>query len=125
MWMKYGSLLCLVLLLGLVPRMSAQQSSPEKPLSDEQKLGQRIFQQRCSICHALPMVISKPYGPLLNKEIVQGREASVRTTIMEGVTGFMPGFRYGMEPSDVKAIIEYLKTVEKPAQPITNWAAEH
>ncbi len=70
------------------------------------------------------MVISKPYGPLLNKQTVEDRESSVRTTIMEGEAGLMPGFRYGMEPSEINAIIEYLKTVEKPAQPVINWAAE-
>jgi mono/diheme cytochrome c family protein len=27
----------------------------------------------------------------------------------------MPGFKYGLEPSEIDAIVEYLKTVPKPA----------
>jgi mono/diheme cytochrome c family protein len=105
--------------------LSAQSLGHENSLSEKQKLGQRIFQQRCSICHTQAMIISKPYGPLLNKEILDGRESSVRATISEGETGLMPGFKYGMQPFEIDAIIEYLKTVEKPARPITNWVAEH
>lgn len=91
---------------------------------EKQQQGQRLFQQRCSICHTLPMVMSKPYGPLLNKEIVSGREGSVRSSIMEGEIGLMPGFKYGLQPAEINSIIEYLKTVKKPAQPIINWVAE-
>ncbi len=105
--------------------LHAQQPSAKKPLADQQKLGQRIFQQRCSICHTLAMVTSTPYGPLLSKEVVEGRESSVRTTILEGATGLMPSFRYGLEPVEIDAIVAYLVTVEKPAQPITNWTARH
>ncbi len=123
--MRRGVLPVLSLLLGLSVVLCGQQDGQQKPLTDKQKLGQRIFQQRCSICHTQAMVISKPYGPLLNKDRIEGREATVRTTIQEGVTGMMPGFRYGMDSSEVNAILEYLKTVEKPAQPITNWTAEH
>jgi mono/diheme cytochrome c family protein len=71
------------------------------------------------------MVISKPYGPVLNQGTVGGREGSVRSTIREGETGLMPGFRYALEPAEIEAIIEYLKTVEKPAQPPAYWVAEH
>lgn len=60
------------------------------------------------------MVISRTYGPALSKETVEGREDSVRLTIREGETGLMPGFRYTLEPAEISAIIDYLKTVEKP-----------
>jgi mono/diheme cytochrome c family protein len=123
--MKYRLLFAPLFLICLTSFTSAQTQSHDNSLSEQQKLGQRVFQQRCSICHTQAMIISKPYGPLLNKELIQGRESSVRTTIMEGETGLMPGFRYGMEPSEIDAIIEYLKTVDKPAQPIVNWVAEH
>jgi len=96
-----------------------------KDLNDEQRAGRRIFQQRCAVCHTPPMVISRQYGPFLNRETVAGREGSVRSTIMDGETGLMPGFRYGMEPSQVEAIIEYLKTVEKPSRPVNSWVAGH
>jgi hypothetical protein len=28
----------------------------------------------------------------------------------------MPGFKYGLEPSEINAIVEYLKTVPRPAK---------
>jgi mono/diheme cytochrome c family protein len=71
------------------------------------------------------MVISKPYGPALNKGMVEGREGSVRYTIKEGEIGLMPGFRYALEPAEIDAIIEYLKTVENPVLPAGYWVAEH
>lgn len=71
------------------------------------------------------MVISKPYGPALSRETVAGREGAARSTIMDGETGLMPGFRYSLEPSQVEAILEYLKTVEKPTPPTSNWVSEH
>ncbi len=88
-------------------------------------LGRRLFQQRCAVCHTPPMVISQPYGPTLNMSVVMGREDSVRATIREGEIGLMPGFKYGLEPVEIDAIIKYLKTVEKPAHPTSNWMSEH
>ena len=102
----------------------AGEAPQTKSLTAQQQLGRRIFQQRCAVCHTQPMVISKQYGPFLSRDKVVGREGSVRSTIMDGETGLMPGFRYGMEPSQVEAIIEYLKTVEKPNPPVSSWIAE-
>ena len=99
------------------------QTVQSKELNDKQRLGRRIFQQRCAVCHTPPMVISRQYGPFLSRETVEGREGAVRSTIMDGETGLMPGFRYGMEPSQVEAIIEYLRTVQKPSRPINSWVS--
>jgi mono/diheme cytochrome c family protein len=112
------------LLVFLFASLSVAQTS-QPGLNDIQQHGRRLFQQRCAVCHTPPMVISKPYGPLLNVGNVLGREDSVRTTIQEGETGLMPGFKYGLEPSEIDAIIKYLKTVEKPSQPTTNWVSAH
>jgi mono/diheme cytochrome c family protein len=114
------------LILSLLPfAVLAQRTERATPLNDAQRLGRRLFQQRCAVCHTPAMVISKPYGPLLNRTLVRGREGSVRTLIQEGATGLMPGFKYGLEGQEINAIIEYLKTVEPPAQPVTNWTSEH
>jgi hypothetical protein len=45
--------------------------------------------------------------------------------MMEGETGLMPGFRYGLDAGEINAIIEYLKTVDKPEHPVVNWVAQH
>lgn len=102
------------LLLLLSPLTAgAQQSDSEKAtLNSTQKLGQRIFQQRCGVCHSqignFPM-----YGPALHKELVNGNEDAIKEMIRSGTTK-MPGFKLGLQPSEVDAIVEYLKTVPKP-----------
>ena len=97
----------------------AQQTSAT-PLTDAQKEGRRIFQQRCAVCHTLPTVVSKRYGPALYKEIVEDNEDSIRDTVLEGREGLMPGFKYGLTRAEVDSIIEYLKTVNRPARPKSN-----
>jgi mono/diheme cytochrome c family protein len=95
--------------------LRAQQSTPSSPLTDTQKEGRRIFQQRCAVCHTPPTVVSKRYGPALYKEIVEDNEDTIRETIMDGRESLMPGFKYGMTRQEIDAIIEYLKTVKRPS----------
>jgi mono/diheme cytochrome c family protein len=113
----------LLIVLALLPAtplaLRAQQSSAA-PLSDAQKEGRRIFQQRCAVCHTLPTVVSKRYGPALYKEIIEDNEDNIRDTILEGREGLMPGFKYGLTRTEVDSIIEYLKTVNRPARPKSN-----
>jgi len=85
-------------------------------LTDTQKEGRRIFQQRCAVCHTLPTVVSKRYGPALYKEIVEDNEDNIRDAILEGREGLMPGFKYGLTRGEIDSIIEYLKTVNRPAR---------
>jgi mono/diheme cytochrome c family protein len=112
-------LMCLGFFLAISPPIRAQQSSGA-PLTDGQKEGRRIFQQRCAVCHTLPTVVSKRYGPALYREIVEDNEDNIRDAIMEGREGLMPGFKYGLSRAEVDAIIEYLKTVNRPARPKNN-----
>lgn len=117
----YGPILLLIVSSVVV----CSQTSSDHSLTEAQKNGRRLFQQRCAVCHTPPMVISKQYGPALNMETILGREDSIRTTIEEGETGLMPGFKYALEPSEINAIIKYLKTVAKPTKPAPNWISEH
>jgi len=107
----------LFLIVSLPAR--AQQTAGA-PLTDTQKDGRRIFQQRCAVCHTLPTVVSKRYGPVLYKEIVADNEDNIRDAIMEGREGLMPGFKYGLSRAEIDSIIEYLKTVNRPTRPKTN-----
>lgn len=109
-----------VLMLAFVLSIS-QPSWAQQPsigtLTEAQKNGRRIFQQRCAVCHTQPTVVSKRYGPALSKEIVEDNEDNIRDTIMQGRAGLMPGFQYGLTRVEVDSIIEYLKTVNRPARP--------
>ena len=104
----------ILILLGIFPLTArAQQTNTEKPLNDVQKLGQRVFQQRCGICHAPARPGFQMYGPALYKDLVNGSEDAIKEMIRSG-SSKMPGFKLGLQPSEIDAIVEYLKTVPKP-----------
>ena len=106
----------ILLVLGVSPLIArAQQANTEKPLTDTQKFGQRVFQQRCGICHEQARPGFQMYGPALYKDLVNGNEDAIKEMIRSG-SGKMPGFKLGLQPSEIDAIVEYLKTVPKPAK---------
>jgi mono/diheme cytochrome c family protein len=105
--------------ISLLPIPLRAQKAATVPLTDTQKEGRRIFQQRCAVCHTLPTVVSKRYGPALYKEIVEDNEDNIRDIILEGREGLMPGFKYGLARAEVDSIVEYLKTASRPARPKT------
>jgi len=53
------------------------------------------------------------YGTALYKDLVNGNEDAIKEMIRSG-SGKMPGFKLGLQPSEIDAIVEYLKTVPKP-----------
>ncbi len=104
----------LLIFLGICPlAVHAQQANTEKPLTDTQKLGQRVFQQRCAICHAPARPGFQMYGPALYKDLINGSEDPIKEIIRSG-SAKMPGFKLGLQPSEIDAIVDYLKTVPKP-----------
>lgn len=113
--MKGGFWVLLISLVISPPGALAQQTDADKPLNNNQKLGQRIFQQRCGICHSQPQPALPMYGPALYKDLVNGNEEAIKEMIRSG-TSKMPGFKLGLQPSEIDAIVEYLKTVPKPAK---------
>jgi len=112
--MKHGSMVLLFLLFPLTlptQRADSASASPNDPLI----LGRRLFQQNCSVCHTQATLTNPMYGPSLYRDLVNGKEDAVRDFIGKG-SPRMPGFRYGLKASEISAIVEYLKTVPKPAQ---------
>ena len=115
--MSARSFLLLALMICIPPGSRAQQSPPERqPLTDQQKDGRRIFQQRCAVCHTPPTVTSRRYAPALYGDVVDGYEDGVRQMIMEGRQQLMPGFKYTLSRPEIDSIIEYLRIVPKPAR---------
>ena len=115
------------LLLTLIPAtVSAQESSEKKAvdLTPTQLLGRRIFQQRCGVCHTQPTPGSAIYGVSLYKDLVDGNEDMIRDYIRNG-SKRMPGFKYGLEPAEIDAVVQYLKTVPKPAPKATTARGEN
>jgi len=97
---------------------SQQGSSPA--LNEQQTKGRILYNQNCRLCHtpeperAKDPTPGKSVGPSLVGVFGPPRsrpEAVVRTFIQQGITDKMPGFRYGLQPAEMDAILAYLKTL--------------
>jgi mono/diheme cytochrome c family protein len=93
---------------------SARKSSAARPsLNDQQKSGEALYVQNCTLCH-MPSNQKKKLGiqgPAL--EGMYGEDAdsdALLQFIQQGVPGMMPAFRFGLEPKQVDDIVAYLKT---------------
>ena len=117
-------LACFLLVVSLSPKtLNAQRDTISQTPMQHQ--GAMLFKQRCGLCHLLYIVGTvngqtavmkgRLIGPMLSKDLVTKAEDSVRQQIMNGGQR-MPGFQYALTPTQINAIIEYLKTVEKPAE---------
>src|SRR5262249_38550422 len=94
----------------------AQQPQPGSDgLTDQQRLGRRVFAQSCGVCHLRPAYKVQTYGPMLNRNSAGGDPVRMRNAILDGTTR-MPAFKYYLQGSEVDAIVAYLKTVAPQAQ---------
>ncbi len=105
--------LLILLTLGALPAV-AQKSGAN--LTEQQRLGRQILAQSCAVCHLPSGPGAKTYGPALNKSTLPEEDDAIRQTILEGNTR-MPGFQYFLQPTQVDAIIAYLRTVPAPTRP--------
>jgi mono/diheme cytochrome c family protein len=87
----------------------------ENHLNEQQKLGRRLFEQSCGVCHTRPTLVSGMYGPELSKINLGGQEELLRTFISNG-TARMPGFKYTYSPEQIAAIAAYIKTLPPGTQ---------
>jgi mono/diheme cytochrome c family protein len=113
--MRRGALVFLLFAFPLAIPAQQDKSVSSLTLNETQILGRRVYQQRCAICHTESTPGARRYGPVLSKELVDGNEDTIRDFIINGSKGKMPGFKYGLEPSEIDAIVEFLKTVSRPA----------
>ncbi len=61
------------------------------------------------LSHAGGSIGQRTSVPVLTKDLFAGSDNAIRQIIMTG-TDRMPGYRYGLTPSQISSIIEYLKT---------------
>lgn len=101
---------------------SATAQKSADPLTPQQRLGRQLLAQSCAVCHLPAGPGAKTYGPSLNKSTLPDDDDAIRQTILEGNTR-MPGFQYFLQPTQVDAIVAYLRTVPAPTRPAT--AAPH
>ena len=111
--MKRSAWLVVAVLTILPHAAAAQQTAASTNLTDTQRLGMRLFNQSCRVCHTKPQLASPLYGPALSRDSLGGQDDVMRQVISNG-TPRMPGFKHHFEPAQIDAIVAYLKTV--PAQ---------
>jgi mono/diheme cytochrome c family protein len=85
-------------------------------LNEQEKRGEGLFVQRCSLCH-LPRNLKFGSPPVVGP-ILAGQFKDVGPDQMKILRGFilkggpdMPGFQYGLDPKEVDDLIAYLKTL--------------
>ena len=78
-------------------------------LTVQQLQGRQLFQQSCGVCHTKPTITSPLFGPALSKTTFATGEEQARHQIADGSTN-MPGFKYMYTPTQIDAIVAYLKT---------------
>jgi mono/diheme cytochrome c family protein len=106
-------LLASTVVVGLVLWPIAALAQPADAADQQQRLGMRLFDQSCRVCHTKPTLVSPRYGPALSGDTLGGKADTMAEVIGDG-TPRMPGFKYQFTPAEIDAIVAYIKTI--PAQ---------
>jgi mono/diheme cytochrome c family protein len=100
----------------LAQSKTSSAAAPPAKLAENERRGEGLFLQRCSICH-LPRKLKFGSPPVIGPSLSgQFRDAApdqlkvLRGFILKGGPD-MPGFQYGLEPNEVDDLIAYLKTL--------------
>jgi mono/diheme cytochrome c family protein len=109
------SALTFLLVLAALPQGAL---AADEHLNDQQKLGWRLFETSCGVCHTRPTLLAGMYGPELNKNTASGSEEVIRGIITNG-TPRMPSFKYTYNPDQIAAIAAYVKTLAVGNQALT------
>ena len=107
-------------LFAFVLFAASAQTAPavDEHLNDQQKLGWRLFETSCGVCHTRPTLVAGLYGPELNKDTAGGNEEVIRGIVTNG-TPRMPAFKYTYNPDQIAAIAAYVKTLPVGNQALT------
>jgi len=86
-------------------------------LDDNQRAGQETFARSCGVCHLQPALGATRYGPALNKATLAGSDEAMKVFVQNGAE-HMPAFKYYLKPTEIDAVIAYVRTVPAPAAPV-------
>jgi mono/diheme cytochrome c family protein len=101
----------LMLFLLAVPAAAVAQDAS---LGDQEKLGERLVNQSCVVCHLKQQITGGTYAPILSGATLGGKADIMREVISNG-TPHMPGFKIQFAPAQIDAIIAYIKSIPAPA----------
>lgn len=122
-------ILTVVVLGGSVAAQPRSAPLNVRPLTADEKVGRRIVQTRCAMCHVAEdpgteverAATSGPFGPLLSNVAVLADEAGVRAKIVNGGPR-MPVYKYALRAEDLTQVIAFMKTLDRP---LTQLSADH
>jgi len=103
-----------IVVFGLVLCPAAATAQSANDGTDQTRLGMRLFNQSCRVCHTKPQLSSPQYAPVLSMNTLGGKADAMHETIANG-TPRMPGFKYHFKPVEIDAIVAYIKTIPAPA----------
>jgi mono/diheme cytochrome c family protein len=84
---------------------------------DQARLGERLVNQSCVVCHFAPQITSGTYAPALSQDTLGGNTELMHQFVADG-SPRMPGFKYQFKPQEIDAIVAYIKTIPPaPAAP--------
>ena len=111
-----------VFLIGSATAALALEASVGYPTNDTERLGQRLFNQSCRLCHGSNVEGTLPGAPALSKNTLGGDTAAIASLITDGTaaagsTGRMPAWKYRFSSTEIQAIATYIKTI--PIGPAT------
>jgi mono/diheme cytochrome c family protein len=95
----------------------------DSALTDSQREGRRIFQQKCAVCHVPAYPGATTLGPGLPDQLFQGPVSAVRDAITNGLydqSVTMPGWKYTLSSKQIEDIIQYLKTLSQPPETVVS-----
>ena len=111
------AIVCLGLVAVVLGSPTAAQeaaATPGIPKTDQQKSGEAVFYQNCTLCHVYS-ADKKRYGIQASTQLIglfkkPGlTDDAVRAVILTGFPGRMPSFRYTLAPREIDDLIAYLK----------------
>lgn len=76
--------------------------------------GRELYEQSCGVCHTKPLITSGRFGPALSKENLGGQADVMAEVISNGIPQRMPGFKYHLNPGQIRAIVAYVQTLDPP-----------
>ena len=107
--------LCLLAQSEQAPAAQEPQASSAKlkaNFSDQERRGEGLFLQRCSLCHLPQLPTHRRLASDLTGLFAGAdteKEQSIREVISKGVPTMMPGFQYGLSAKQFDDLISYLK----------------
>jgi mono/diheme cytochrome c family protein len=106
-----------------IPAGGAEEKNPNTVNADMVKKGEALFMSKCSRCHGrtgmgdgpdgdpqnLPADLTDPYRAPLNPD------GTLFYKVWNGKGNEMPAFKSEMTKDEVWSVVEYIKTLRKPA----------